>query len=699
MSLWSQVSQSIMGASVRLPLIGRYGSRNSRWLVGLLHAVRPLTTSVSPGSCWLNPQPFLGAFIGPACLVLIVDIIILLRLNHRRKIIIARECNDDKRPPADGESECRTNNENEDMGTELLTPQNDDVSAMPPHGEVVDFLRGSALVLLLIIINFALGGTVIVFREPRYLNLALSCIYAVTNILLGLVIFIFHCYKKEKALDFWKSCLRSRFCARKKYLLEAEGGSDTDGPSAGLGPRDADGAAGEGAFQARIHGAQSADEDSSDAQSNVSLPSSAALTVDRVSFCVDRDENDEPETAERAPSVSDKNSCASAPLPFGHGTSNLAERPAGYRHSYGAEEKRTAPKAKTRAPLERRATPPIAGSENLTSDSHSNRAPSESAPSEKSFVRSTGEQNVSCSASEASETDGRPTRRKRSAGRLPPSDRTSPQSGKPGRSRALPVVREHVLADQGARKPEAPPNSADQHQPQSQPREQPEAVQKQPLPFPGRNAYPKSFPRKYYPGVHYGLPYQGPLGQHQVPHGQAMRMPREQQVARVRPVPHDGPPNMVPVPLTIPGPAEPRGLHHRLAPQGGPAIPLQRQNVPPSVPAAHAPVVQPPVTEGQAGKQQPGQAAQQPSKTAESPRREKARGKQPSNNLLHPNSAKDQAKKNPTSPTSTPTATPKKVARVKPTPKQWDEKPSSRVATYVPVPHLKNYKSYSETSI
>ena len=128
-----------------------------------------------------------------------------------------------------------------------------------------------------------------------------------------------------------------------------------------------------------IHGAKNhlsqGDEDS---QSNVSLPYSAVIRIDKQEHVAEKEAVVEPE---KAPSVSDKQSCTSAPLPMKYKPrGRLLKHPPGHRHSYtentcfppSISEDRRAPLA----PPEGTASS-VDSSFQLPTDTGSNVAPSE----------------------------------------------------------------------------------------------------------------------------------------------------------------------------------------------------------------------------------------------------------------------------------------------------------------------------------
>ncbi|XP_032240179.2 adhesion G protein-coupled receptor A3 [Nematostella vectensis] len=317
--------------------------------------------------CWLKPNPFLGAFVGPACLIILIDIFMFIRLHFIVKSAYSlQQLQQQEEGVENVEPDAATAEDRENL-TEAVVSNSElleHVHLLPDKNEIQAYQKGSLIVLLLIVINFTLGFLIVRFREPDYLNLGLSCVFAITIIFLGLIIFLFHCYKNPKARMFWAQCCQKNACWRKnkKYTVEQEGNedeavdkSDTAKLMNGTAGKPHNG----DVVVPKIHGAPSLTQ-GSDIHSNVSLPSSAALTIDRPGFLVVKSEEQtadshckENATADchsltagsdkhsvtagsitAASVVSDKQSCASAPLPLSHAYPRLREHPPGFRYSY-----------------------------------------------------------------------------------------------------------------------------------------------------------------------------------------------------------------------------------------------------------------------------------------------------------------------------------------------------------------------------
>ena len=285
-----------------------------------------------------------------------------------------------------------------------------DKSSLPNKLEMIDHIRGSCVILLCIIISMALGILMIGYQQHGALYVALNCLFAATLVVLGVLVFIFHCYRKEKVRLFWRKCCCKCSClSNKQYEIQQESpqAQTAEEPSSPKTPTE-EGNGQELQFTGEeIHGAKNplcqGDEDS---QSNVSLPYSAVIRIDKQELLAEK----EPEVlTDKAPSVSDKQSCTSAPLPMKYKPrGRLLEHPPGHRHSY-TENTRFPPSIKEdrKAPL----APPegtassFDSSIQLPTDTASIAAPSECHSSVREPVdpvtvsRNT---NTSCSASEVS---------------------------------------------------------------------------------------------------------------------------------------------------------------------------------------------------------------------------------------------------------------------------------------------------------
>ncbi|KAK3704832.1 hypothetical protein QZH41_016145, partial [Actinostola sp. cb2023] len=234
--------------------------------------------------CWLKPNPFLGAFVGPACLVIFVDIILYIRLNNLIFNTYST-MEDNTTPCVEEEIAVATTVENTPdqiaSKCELIEHLNE---VLPDKNDVLLYQKGSLLVLLMIVINFAAAFLLVKFQQPRSLYLVLSFAYALANITLGVIVFVFHCLKNAKAKKFWQDCFSTCFKRKNKYLVDHEVAPNTDStsdkPSTSLMNGDAVRDNGTSSTVIpRIYGAP-AEPVGSDIQSNVSLPSSAALTID-----------------------------------------------------------------------------------------------------------------------------------------------------------------------------------------------------------------------------------------------------------------------------------------------------------------------------------------------------------------------------------------------------------------------------------
>lgn len=304
--------------------------------------------------------------VGPACLVILIDIILYIRLNNliynTYSIVELNTCTAALQEEAVLAAADEPLPEQEASQSELLQRLNE---VLPDKSDVLLYQKGSLITLLLIIINFGLALLLIRYNKPRSLYLVLSCAYAIGNVLLGAVIFVFHCLKKRKANRYWKECFAS--CVHKKnYLVDQEVVPNTDStsdkPSTIInGDAQRDNGAPRNSIP-RIYGAP-VEPVASDVQSNVSLPYSAVLTINDLNTRDGEPANVVPQRTTNpcsppgsdkhsvTTSMSDKQSWVSAPLPFTH---VLAEKNQPPRYSYcfaDSAVKKKKKKTKNRAPL------------------------------------------------------------------------------------------------------------------------------------------------------------------------------------------------------------------------------------------------------------------------------------------------------------------------------------------------------------
>lgn len=364
-------------------------------------------------SCWLRTNPFYGAFLGPACLIILIDFIIFLRLF----IVIKESYDGDACLQLEPEADVIENIAEENalvIQQNTLPNEEDNVccadkSALPDRVEMEDLLRGNCVSLLAIIVNVALGVFLLRYWHNFVLCIALQCLFAVGLVALGAVVFVFHCVKKERIRSQWRrlSC-KCRCFLGKSYeihedILQTEATHD---PPATV--TSANGEVVEQFTSEEIHGAKNVlSMGDGNSISNVSLPSSAAITLNKQ--VVDLPKKEVEVQVEKASSVSDKHSWASAPLPLHYKPQEkLVKKPPGYRHSY-SENLRSTPTIEEcrKAPL----APPeatassVESSVHIPTDTASNIAPSEG-PSTLRDAADTGNvsrnTNTSCSASEVS---------------------------------------------------------------------------------------------------------------------------------------------------------------------------------------------------------------------------------------------------------------------------------------------------------
>ena len=366
-------------------------------------------------SCWLRPNPFYGAFLGPACLIIIIDLIIFLRLFN----LIKRTYDTDAIAQSGSEAEAETAAEENTLviqpdplpsgegNSECL-----DKSSLPDRAEMMDLLRGNCVILLVFIVNIALGILLVGYQQSLAVYITVSCLFAIALVILGGLIFIVHCYRKEKIRLLWnKRCCKCRCFTGKKYEIQEESADTAEECPAGNTTADtANGEAGQFSGE-EIHGAKNLlSLGDGDSLSNVSLPSSAAITLDKkVAVSLPEKEAEAEAQTEKASSVSDKQSWASAPLPLQYKPrGKLLKKPPGYRHSYTETARQTPTITECRrAPL----APPegtassIDSSVQLPTDTASNIAPSEGPSSVREAVEPLNvsrNTNTSCSASEVS---------------------------------------------------------------------------------------------------------------------------------------------------------------------------------------------------------------------------------------------------------------------------------------------------------
>ncbi len=201
----------------------------------------------------------MGAFVGPACLLFIINAVLLVRLH----LLLARGITD-RRPSEENTEEERLQTDVLDVVEEAPDP-NEQQSA--EKSAITLQLVATWVVMSLIYLNFILAYFLVNSRTSKVRWIFLSYVYALANIVLGGAIFGFHCvarpevreawrltWKQIRALKItcritwpWKRKRRNHFVVNGRILVNGEDVTH------------------------RIE---------SDRQSNITLPSSAALTND-----------------------------------------------------------------------------------------------------------------------------------------------------------------------------------------------------------------------------------------------------------------------------------------------------------------------------------------------------------------------------------------------------------------------------------
>lgn len=216
-------------------------------------------------SCWLTESAGLGAFVGPACLVFIVNAVLLVRLH----LLLARGIIDQHPSTENTENPEEERLETDEPGVLEEAPD----PCERPNAEksaITLYLVATWVVMSLIYLNFILAYFLLNSRTSKFRWAFLSYIYALANIALGASIFGFHCVARPevrkawrvtwKVLRAWKiNCgpCRTLWITRRKN----EDTTQING-------------------RILVNGEDVTHRIESDRQSNITLPSSAALTND-----------------------------------------------------------------------------------------------------------------------------------------------------------------------------------------------------------------------------------------------------------------------------------------------------------------------------------------------------------------------------------------------------------------------------------
>lgn len=210
----------------------------------------------SISSCWLNESSALGGFVGPACLLFIVNAVLLVRLH----LLVAHGVPHSSSNNAEPEDE-RLQLEEPDAMEEIVS-----ASASEENEEksnVTLSLVATWVVMSLIYLNFILAYFLLSARTIKLRWIFLSYIYALANIALGCAIFGFHCASRSEVREAWKQKWNHVLAFKVNFFKSRMPKLNTfDQRNGGVAAR-------EGTHRLE-----------SDRQSNITLPSSAALTND-----------------------------------------------------------------------------------------------------------------------------------------------------------------------------------------------------------------------------------------------------------------------------------------------------------------------------------------------------------------------------------------------------------------------------------
>ena len=226
-----------------------------------LYYFNNLTKCIFP-SCWLTESAGLGAFVGPACLLFLINAVLLVRLH----LILARGVVDQRQSEESTEEE-RLQADEPGVLEEVPDPsesQNAEKSAITLS------LVATWVVMSLIYLNFILAYFLVNSRTSKVRWISLSYVYALANVALAVAIFGFHCVVRQEVREFWKLKWKQIRAAKFTFApyrmwkarIRKQDTTLLNGRVILLNGQD---------VTHRIE---------SDRQSNITLPSSAALTND-----------------------------------------------------------------------------------------------------------------------------------------------------------------------------------------------------------------------------------------------------------------------------------------------------------------------------------------------------------------------------------------------------------------------------------
>ena len=148
-------------------------------------------------SCWLTSHASIGAFIIPGGLIVTINMIIFLRLHN----LVNRKFPE----PVSGRALDDAIHVNCNSRRDEVAVRGD--FHFPDRSELLDFVKGSLLVMLILCIDCGFVVMIFVNRKgsSRYLYHLFSYGFAIANMILGLAVFIFHCVRREDVHVCWRS--------------------------------------------------------------------------------------------------------------------------------------------------------------------------------------------------------------------------------------------------------------------------------------------------------------------------------------------------------------------------------------------------------------------------------------------------------------------------------------------------------------
>ena len=204
----------------------------------------------------------MGAFVGPACLLFIINAFLLVRLH----LLLARGIID-RRPSEENTEEERLQADEPGVLEEVPDP---DETQNAEKSTITLSLVATWVVMSLIYLNFILAYFLVSSRTSKLRWISLSYVYALANIALGLAIFGFHCASRPEVRESWRlrwkqiRAMKFTFAPYRMWKARIRKQDTTH-----LNGR-----------VILLNGQDITHRMDSDRQSNITLPSSAALTND-----------------------------------------------------------------------------------------------------------------------------------------------------------------------------------------------------------------------------------------------------------------------------------------------------------------------------------------------------------------------------------------------------------------------------------